>query len=107
MDKLSKIQMANIVLTDDKKVNLTNVLRSFYGVSDVKYRDLTYGIGIDVSGSNSFKFIKSAITKVLEVTDETLGVLGECDKNLTASYVYMPEKDRDLHKKLKRLFLIK
>jgi hypothetical protein len=103
MNRLSKIEMAKMVLTEDKKNKITDILRSFYGVTDVKYRDLTYGISIDVSGTNNFRFIKSAIIKVLEVSDDTIGVLGESEKTASASYVYLPEKDRGLHKKLKKL----
>lgn len=103
MNELSKIQMAKLVLTEDKKNKITNVLCSFYGASDVQYRDLTYGISIDVSGSNSFRFIKSAIIKLLDVTEDTIGTLGESEKTLSASYVYMPEKDKSLVKKLRRI----
>lgn len=102
MNELSKIDMAKLVLTDDKKVKITDTLRSFYGVTDVQYRDLSYGICIDVSGSNSFNFIKLAITKILNVSNETLTVIKESEKTLFASYVYMPEKDKNLAKKFKK-----
>lgn len=102
MNQLSKIEMAKLVITEDVKSKITNMLCSFYGATDVQYCDLTYGIGINISGSSSFRFIKSAIVKVLNVTEDTIGVLGESDKNLTASYVYLPEKDKNLQRKLKK-----
>lgn len=94
--------MAKLILTNDVKHKITNTLCSFYGATDVQYRDLAYGISIEVSGSSSFRFIKSAIVKVLNVSDDTIGILGESEKTQFASYVYMPEKDKSLVKKLKQ-----
>ena len=50
-----------------------------------------------------FRFIKNAIGKVLEVSEDTLSVLGENKKSQKASYVYLPEKDKVLNKRLKKL----
>jgi hypothetical protein len=39
----------------------------------------------------------------LDVHEETLTVLGESKRSLKASYVYLPEKDKVLNKRLKKL----
>jgi hypothetical protein len=103
MNELSKIDMANLVFSEDKKAKIKNVLCSKYGATDVQYRDLTYGICIDVMGTDSFRFVKNAIVKELDVHEETLTVLGESKRTLKASYVYLPEKDKVLNKRLKKL----
>ena len=103
MNELSKIDMANLVFNEDKKAKIKDVLCSFYGAKDVQYKDLSYGLCIEISGTDSFRFIKSAIGKVLEVSEDTLGVLGENKNSQKASYVYLPEKDKNLHKKLKKM----
>jgi hypothetical protein len=102
MNELSKIDMANLVFSQDKKAKIKDVLCSKYGATDVQYRDLTYGICIDVIGTDSFRFVKNAIVKALDVHEETLTVLGESKRSLKASYVYLPEKDKVLNKRLKR-----
>lgn len=107
MNQLSKIEMANLVLNDDKKSKIKDMLCTFYGATDVGYKDLSYGIRIEVVGTDSFRFIRNAIGKVLEVTDDTITILEENDKTLSASYVYLPEKDRNLNKKLKKMGLNK
>lgn len=101
MNNMSKLEMATLVVNDDKKSKIKDVLCSFYGAKDVQYRNLNYGICIDVHGTDSFRFIKSAITKVLEVNEDTLAILSESKKDMYASYVYLPEKDKSLKKKLK------
>jgi hypothetical protein len=103
MNELSKIDMANLVFSQDKKAKIKNVLCDKYGATDVQYRDLTYGICIDVMGTDSFRFVKNAIVKELDVHEETLTVLGESKRTLKASYVYLPEKDKVLNKRLKKL----
>jgi hypothetical protein len=60
MNELSKIDMANLVFSNDKKAKIKDVLCSKYGATDVQYRDLTYGICIDVVGTDSFRFVKNA-----------------------------------------------
>lgn len=102
MNTMSKLEMATLVVNEDKKSKIKDVLCSFYGAKDVQYSDLTYGVRIDVHGTDSFRFIKSAITKVLQVNEDTLAILSESKKDMYASYVYLPEKDRTLNKKLKR-----
>lgn len=102
MNQLSKIEMANLVLNEDKKSKIKDMLCTFYGVTNVGYKDLSYGIRIEVVGSNSFRFIKNAIGKVLEVTDDTITILEENESLLSASYVYLPEKDKNLNRKLKK-----
>jgi hypothetical protein len=54
-------------------------------------------------GTDSFRFVKNAIVKELDVHEETLTVLGESKRTLKASYVYLPEKDKVLNKRLKKL----
>lgn len=102
---MSKLQMASLVVNDDKKHQIKNLLCSFYGAKDVQYRDLTYGIGIDVHGTDSFRFIKSAIGRALNVQEDTLAILSESKKDMYASYVYLPEKDKTLIKKIKKNLL--
>ena len=103
MNELSKIDMANLVFSEDKKIKIKNVLCDKYGATDVQYRDLSYGICIDVVGTDSFRFVKNAIMKTLDVQEETLTVLGESKRSMKASYVYLPEKDKALYKRLKKL----
>jgi len=103
MNELSKIDMANLVFSQDKKTKIKDVLCSKYGATDVQYRDLTYGICIDVVGTDSFRFVKNAILNTLDVHEDTLSVLGESKRTLKASYVYLPEKDKVLNKRLKKL----
>ena len=103
MSTLTKLEMANMVLNEDKKNQIKNVLKSHYGVVDVQYKDLSYGISIEIDGGNSFRFIKSAIVKVLEVNEDTVSILAENEENAKATYVYLPEKDRALNKRLKKL----
>jgi hypothetical protein len=102
MNELTKIDMANLVFSEDKKAKIKNVLCTMYGATDVQYRDLSYGICIDVTGTDSFRFIKNAILKTLDVHEETLTVLGESKRTLKASYVYLPEKDKVLNRRLKK-----
>ncbi len=103
MNELSKIDMANLVFSQDKKIKIKDMLCSKYGATDVQYRDLTYGICIDVVGTDSFRFVKNAILNTLDVHEDTLSVLGESKRTLKASYVYLPEKDKVLNKRLKKL----
>ena len=103
MNTLTKLEMANMVLNEDKKNQIKTMLKTHYGVADVQYRDMSYGICIDIEGANSFRFIKNAIGKVLDVTEDTISVLTENEENFKASYVYLPEKDRALSKRLKKL----
>jgi hypothetical protein len=99
MNNLSRLEMANLILNTDQ---LKNLLCKTYGVKDVSFKDLSYGIGIDISGVDSFLFIKNAIVKTLDVSDDTIAVLSESNRKKFASYVYLPEKDRKLHKRLKK-----
>ena len=103
MNELSKIDMANLVFSQDKKIKIKDMLCSKYGATDVQYRDLTYGICIDVVGTDSFRFVQTAILNTLDVHEDTLSVLGESKRTLKASYVYLPEKDKVLNKRLKKL----
>lgn len=105
MSTLTKLEMANMVLNEDKKNQIKNLLKSHYGVNDVQYKDLSYGICIEIDGGKSFRFIKSAITKVLDVNDDTISILSESEEKSKASYVYLPEKDRALNKRLKKVII--
>lgn len=102
MNVMTKLEMANLVLSEDKKANLKDLLCSFYGAKDVQYRELPYGIGIDIKGPCTYRFVKNAIINHLSVTEETISVLGESEKDMCATYVYMPEKDKNLQRKLKK-----
>lgn len=103
MSTLTKLEMANMVLNEDKKNQIKNVLKSHYGVVDVQYKDLSYGICIEIDGASNFRFIKSAIIKVLEVNEDTVSILAENEQKSKATYVYLPEKDKALNKRLKKL----
>jgi hypothetical protein len=103
MNELRKIDMANLVFSQDKKIKIKDMLCSKYGATDVQYKDLTYGICIEVVGTDSFRFVKNTIINMLDVHEETLTVLGENKRSLKASYVYLPEKDKVLNKRLKKL----
>jgi hypothetical protein len=94
--------MANLVVDESKKTEIRHILCDKYGANDVQYHDLSYGICIDVVGTDSFRFIKNAIIKTLGVHEDTLSVLSENKKSLKASYVYLPEKDKVLIKRLKK-----
>lgn len=102
MNTMTKLEMANLVLDEDKKSKLKDLLCSFYGAKDVQYRELPYGIAIDIKGSCTFRFVKNAIVNHLEVTSDTISVLGESDKDMCATYVYLPEKDKNLQRKLRK-----
>ena len=95
--------MANLVVNENKKVIIKDMLCKFYGATDVTYKDMPYGILIEVSGTDSFRFIKDAIVKTLEVKETALSVLNENKKALTASYIFLPEKDQNLSKKLNKM----
>ena len=58
MNDISKIELASFVLNEVKKNSLKDLLCSFYGATEVNYRDTTYGICIDIVGSCNFRFIK-------------------------------------------------
>lgn len=98
---MTKLEMAKLVLSEDKKANLKDLLCSFYGAKDVHYMELPYGIGIDIKGQCTYRFVKNAIINHLSVTEESISVLGESEKDMWATYVYMPEKDKALQRKLK------
>lgn len=102
MNDLSRLEMANLILNTDKKDELKDLLCKTYGVTDVFFKDLSYGIGINISGVDSFSFIKNAIVKTLDVSDDTIAILSESNRKKFASYVYLPEKDRKLYKLLKK-----
>lgn len=103
MNTLTKIQMANLVVSEDKKVIIKNTLCKFYGATDVTYKEMPSGILIEVSGTDSFRFIKDAIIKTLEVKENALSILNENKKTLSASYIFLPEKDQSLGKKLNKM----
>jgi hypothetical protein len=101
MNDISKIELASFVLNEVKKNSLKDLLCSFYGATEVNYRDTTYGICIDIVGSCNFRFIKNAIRKTLDVPDESISTLSESTEKNSATYVYMPENDKILQKRLK------
>lgn len=98
---LSKQEMISLVFTDKVKTNLKSFLSEKYKVTQVNYKPLDYGLGIEIIGSNSFTFIKNSLAKISGVSIDTIAVLKEDENNLLAYYAYMPEKDKNLQKKFK------
>jgi len=103
MTNMTRTEMAGLVFTDVVKRNLISLLKTNYGVEDINFKDTTYGLGIEINGSDSFNFIKGAITKTIGINVNTLSVLSENAKERKAFYAYMPEKDVVLQKRLKRI----
>lgn len=100
---MTKMQMAELVFTDIVKQDLSNLLKNKYGVSEISFKDMTYGVGIEINGSDRFNFIKSAITNVCGVELETISILSENLEKKKAFYAYLPEKDRNLQRRLRRI----
>lgn len=98
---LSKQEMVSLVFTDEIKNNLKLFLEEKYKVTSVNYKPLDYGLGIEIVGSNSFNFIKNSLTKISGISIDTIAILREDEDKSSAYYVYMPEKDKILQKKLK------
>ena len=103
MSNMTKTEMAGLVFTDDVKRNLVSLLKTNYGVSDINFKDMTYGLGIEINGTDSFNFIKGAITKTIGINLNTISVLSENLKEKKAFYAYLPEKDTLLQKRLKKI----
>lgn len=103
MTNMSKIEMAGLVFTDNVKQNLSNLLKNHYGVTDVNFKDMSYGVAMEINGTDRFNFIKGAITKTIGINLNTLSILSENVKEKKAFYAYMPEKDLVLQKKIKRI----
>lgn len=101
MNNLSRIEQANLTFNSSKREQLKELLYKTYGATGVNFRELSYGIAIDINGTDSFRFIRNAITKFLDVKEDTISVLLESEKKKFASYVYLPEKDRKLQKRLR------
>ena len=80
------------IFTKDVKNKITSELLSF-GIADVKFDINSYGVCINVSNDES-NFTKGRLCKVLNVPEN--GILSFKNK-----YVYLPEKDKFLKKKLK------
>lgn len=95
--------MAGLVFTHAVKQNLVNLLKNHYGVTDVNFKDMSYGVAMEINGTDRFNFIKGAITKTIGINIDTLSILSEDAKQCKAFYVYMPEKDVVLQKRLKRI----
>ena len=100
---LTKIEMANLVFNQNKKNKIKDILCNSHGATDVTYKDMSYGICIQISGTESFRFVRDAILKELNIEENTLSILTENKKTLSATYVYLPDKDKNLNKKLKKL----
>lgn len=104
MNNLNKKEMVSLVFTDEVKNNLKSFLERNYKVTEVKYKSLDYGLGIEINGSNSFNFIKNSLSKITGVPVDTIIVLKEDENKSSAYYAYMPEKDKTLQKKLKKSY---
>lgn len=98
---LSKLELANMVFDDELKNIVSTTLINHYGVANVEYKQLSCGIGISIKGSDSFRFILSAIGKITGIPTDAFGVLEENKNAKTAFYAYLPEKDKALSRKLK------
>jgi len=61
---INKQELATLVFNEELKSNVENTLKNHYGVKTVNYRLMTYGMGIEISGSDSFDFIRGAMVKV-------------------------------------------
>ena len=103
MSNMSKTEMADLVFTEIVKQNLANLLKNHYGVTDIIYKNMSYGVAMEINGTDRFNFIKGAITKTIGINLNTLSILSENVKEKKAFYAYMPEKDMVLQKKLKRI----
>ena len=103
MNSMTKTEMAGLVFTDIVKQNLVNLLKTHYGVSDINFKDMNYGLSMEINGSDRFNFIKNAIVKTCNVDLNTISILSENMDKKKALYAYLPEKDRNLQKKLKRI----
>ena len=95
--------MAGLVFTHDVKQNLVNLLKNHYGVTDINFKDMSYGLAMEINGTDRFDFIKGAIIKTIGINLNTISILSENVKERKAFYAYMPEKDLVLQKKLKRI----
>ena len=67
MSNMSKTEMADLVFTDVVKQNLANLLKNHYGVTDVFYKNMSYGVAMEINGTDRFNFIKGAITKTIGI----------------------------------------
>lgn len=103
MNSMTKTEMAGLVFTDIVKQDLVNLLKTNYGVLDISFKEMNYGITIEINGSDRFNFIKGAITKICGIDSSTISVLSENLEKKKAFYAYLPEKDRNLQKKLRRI----
>lgn len=97
---MSKQELASLVFTDKVKTDVENTLKCHYGVKDVNYRLLNYGMGIEISGSDSFGFIKGAVAKVTGLPSDTFSIMSEDTEKRCAFYVYMPEKDKMVYRRI-------
>ena len=101
INNMSKQELANLVFNDELKTLVSTTLTNHYGVKNVDYKPLTYGVGIEIQGSDSFRFILAAIGKVTGISTDAFSILGENEDEKTAFYAYLPEKDKALHRRLK------
>jgi len=97
MRDFNKKEIASCIFSEEVKNNVDNTLKSFYGVKNVKYKSLTCGIGIEVSGSNNFGIIRRALVKLSGVPNETISIMSENEENLSAFYAYLPNKNKYLY----------
>jgi len=102
-NNITKKEMAGLVFTDIVKQSLVNLLKTNYGVSDINFKDMNYGLSMEINGSDRFYFIKNAIVKTSGVDLNTISILSENLDKKKALYAYLPEKDKNLLKRLKRI----
>lgn len=101
-NNMSMQEIAAAVFNDGLKTLVRNTLKNHYGIQEVSYRPLAYGMGIITSGSSNFEFIRSAIVKIAGISMDTIRILEEDSTKNTAFYAYMPEKDKTIQRKLRK-----
>lgn len=104
---LNNQELAAIVFNDALKAKVSNALKNRYGIREVNYKSMNYGMGIIISGNNNFDFIRGTIEKVTGIPIDSFNIIVEDKENNTAFYVYMPEKDKNLQRKLHKQSKIK
>lgn len=77
-------------------------LRDRYKINEVHINDLSYGLKIEMIGSDCFNFIRDAIVNVCNVPSESLMEFERDVNSKRYSLVYFPEKDSGLKRMLKK-----
>ena len=103
MNKPNDIKNSGRVVFNDNLINdLTYRLKDLYKVNEVRCSDLSYGLRLDIIGSDSFKFIRDSVVRISKIPSDSLLEFGRDVDNKQLSLVYFPEKDRQLVKILSK-----